>query len=79
MVQRAQMKLWARGDGEIPKCPLCREEHPDPDGDTQEMLDLPSLGASQDTEDSPSPDAGAAGVGDAFAVGAFTISIYIYC
>ena len=57
MVQRAQMKLWARGDGEIPKCPLYREEHPDPDGDTQDMLDLPSPGAPQDTEDSPSPGA----------------------
>jgi hypothetical protein len=64
MVQRAQMKLWARGEGEIPKCPLCRVKHPDPDGDTQEMLDLASPGASQGTEDSPSPDAGAdAGAG----------------
>ena len=57
MVQRAQMKLWARAEGEIPKCPLCREEFPDQDGDTQEMLDLASPGASQETEDSPSPGA----------------------
>jgi hypothetical protein len=71
MVQRAQMKLWARGEGEIPKCPLCREEFPDQDGDTQEMLDLVSPGASQETEDSPSPDAGA----DAAAAGALTLSL----
>ena len=65
------MKLWARGEGEIPKCALCRVEHPDPDGDTQEMLELASPGASQDTEDSPSPDAGA----DAAAAGALTLSL----
>jgi hypothetical protein len=67
------MKLWARGEGEIPKCALCRVEHPDPDGDTQEMLELASPGASQDTEDSPSPDAGGA-AGDT-AAGAPTLSL----
>ena len=60
----AQFKTYERGDGKTPKCPRCREQHPDADGDTQEMLELATPRESQE-EDSPSPDAGvdAAGTG----------------
>ena len=60
----AQFKTFERGDGNTPKCPRCREQHPDADGDTQEMLELATPRESQE-EDSPSPDAGvdAAGTG----------------
>ena len=52
----AQFKTYERGDDNTPKCPRCREQHPDADGDTQEMLELATPREFQE-EDSPSPGA----------------------